>query len=82
MLRFTTERLGDDGTKTVAVSIADTGKGMELEEIRQIFKPFYTGKKKGTGLGLSISEKIVKRHGGVIEVTSTPGAGTVFSIKI
>lgn len=82
VLSFTTQCLGDDGAKTVAVSIADTGRGMEPEEIRQIFKPFYTGKKKGTGLGLSISEKIVKRHGGVIEVASTPGAGTVFSIKI
>ena len=63
--------------------IEDTGKGMSEEVKRRIFEPFYTTKPvgKGTGLGLSISyDIIVKKHGGRLDVTSTPGVGSVFKI--
>jgi two-component system NtrC family sensor kinase len=65
--------------------IQDTGKGMSEEVRRRIFEPFYTTKPvgKGTGLGLSISyDIVVKKHGGQIDVTSQPGAGTTFRISL
>ena len=65
--------------------IEDTGKGMPEEVRKRIFEPFYTTKPvgKGTGLGLSISyDIIVKKHGGSLDVTSTPGKGTCFRIML
>lgn len=58
------------------ICIADTGPGIPSSQLDQIFDPFFTTKKDGTGLGLSICFGIVRRHGGEIEVDSTPGSGT------
>lgn len=65
------------------VEIEDTGKGMTEEVRRRIFEPFYTTKPvgQGTGLGLSISyDIVVKKHGGRLDVSSTPGVGTRFKV--
>lgn len=62
--------------------LRDTGKGMSEEARRNIFVPFYTTKEKGTGLGLAISQRIVKNHGGNISVSSRPGEGTEFLIRL
>ena len=64
----------------VWVSVADTGGGIPQEQIARIFEPFYTTKKKGTGLGLMIVQRIVRAHGGKIEVESRVGQGTTFRI--
>jgi two-component system NtrC family sensor kinase len=65
------------------ITVADTGLGMEEQELHKIFQPFYTAKKKtGLGLGLPICERIVKNHGGRIEVKSQPGKGTTFTIHL
>jgi two-component system, sporulation sensor kinase E len=61
-------------------SVADTGGGIPQEQINHIFEPFYTTKKKGTGLGLMIVQRIVRQHGGRIEVESNVGHGTKFRI--
>ncbi len=69
--------------KRVWFEIEDTGQGMSEEVRNRIFEPFFTTKPvgKGTGLGLSISyDIIVKKHGGQLEVRSTPGQGTCFRI--
>jgi len=80
-----------DGTLTVQtgytsevvwVSIADTGGGIAQDQIRHIFEPFYTTKKKGTGLGLMIVQRIVRQHGGHIEVESDIGKGTTFRVSL
>ncbi len=65
------------------VTFEDDGAGM-TEEIRQrIFEPFYTTKGlQGTGLGLFVSYGIIERHGGQIEVTSEPGRGSTFFVKL
>ena len=65
--------------------IEDTGQGMSEEVRNRIFEPFFTTKPvgKGTGLGLSISyDIIVKKHGGSLDVRSTPGQGTCFRISL
>ncbi len=67
----------------VEVTVADTGAGMTDEVRAQIFDPFFTTKGPGgSGLGLSVSYGIVKRHGGSIQVKTTPGAGTTFTISL
>ena len=74
----------DKTTNTVKISIADTGKGMTEEVKTKIFQPFFTTKDvgEGTGLGLSISYGIIKKHDGQIEVESTVGKGTIFTITL
>jgi len=62
------------------VSVSDTGGGIPQEQINRIFEPFYTTKKKGTGLGLMIVQRIVRLHGGKIELESRVGRGTTFRI--
>ncbi len=64
----------------VWVSVADTGGGIPQEQLNRIFDPFYTTKKKGTGLGLMIVQRIVRAHGGRIELESQVGRGTTFRI--
>jgi two-component system, sporulation sensor kinase E len=67
----------DDG---VWVSVGDTGGGIPQEQINRIFEPFYTTKKKGSGLGLMIVQRIIRAHGGRIELDSLVGRGTTFRI--
>src|SRR5271170_6446587 len=62
------------------VSVSDTGGGIPQEQINRIFEPFYTTKKKGTGLGLMIVQRIIRLHGGKIELESRVGRGTTFRI--
>ncbi|NQS97090.1 MAG: response regulator [candidate division Zixibacteria bacterium] len=66
----------------IRLVISDTGTGIEKENLKRIFEPFYTTKEvgKGTGLGLAMVYGIVKSHQGLIEVESTVGAGTSFSL--
>ncbi|MEE8441338.1 MAG: ATP-binding protein, partial [Spirochaetia bacterium] len=66
----------------VQFQIKDTGCGMTPSQIEHIFVPFFTTKPQGTGLGLAIAQKIVKGHGGTIEVESTVGEGTLFQVQI
>lgn len=66
------------------VRIKDSGKGIEPEHMKRIFEPFFTTKPvgQGTGLGLSLSYTIIRRHKGAIQVESTVGLGTTFTITL
>ena len=65
------------------IGIRDTGCGIPDENLGKIFDPFFTTKENlGTGLGLAVSYGIVESHGGNIEVQSTVGVGTVFTIRL
>lgn len=75
-------RLGKD-RETVKIDIRDTGKGILPEFLPHIFDPFFSTKGvAGTGLGLSVSYGIIKNHKGNIEVESTVGIGTTFTIEL
>lgn len=69
-----------EGADGVWVSVVDTGGGIPQEQINRIFEPFFTTKKKGSGLGLMIVQRIVRAHGGRIELESDVGRGTTFRI--
>ncbi len=62
------------------VRFRDTGIGIPRDRLKKLFIPFYTTKQKGTGLGLAISHRIINQHAGTIEVRSTIGQGSTFSV--
>ena len=70
---------------TVKIAISDSGCGIEPENLKRIFDPFYTTKDvgKGTGLGLAISyDIVVNKHGGSLDVVSEIARGTTFTISL
>lgn len=71
--------LRQQGTNVI-VEVADNGRGIRPEDLPNIFRPFYTTKGEGTGLGLSLARRIVEDHQGRIDVSSTVGYGTTFSV--
>jgi two-component system, NtrC family, sensor histidine kinase HydH len=64
------------------VRFRDTGTGIPVNDVRNLFIPFFTTKEKGTGLGLPISQRIIENHGGTIEVRSQVGAGATFTVLL
>ena len=66
----------------LAISVSDTGSGMDETTKRKIFDPFFTTKDpgKGTGLGLALVHSIIENHRGMIDVESEPGRGTTFHL--
>ena len=79
--RLIVQTLSEDDTALVFVR--DTGVGIPDENLSRLFDPFFTTHQagEGTGLGLTISSTIVANHGGVIEVSSEPGEGTIFTLR-
>ncbi|MEW5774624.1 MAG: ATP-binding protein [Thermodesulfobacteriota bacterium] len=66
----------------IELAVADTGRGMDEAEREQALEPFSTTKKKGTGLGLPMVLKIVRDHGGTLEIASAPGAGATVRLVL
>ena len=67
---------------TLIIKVKDTGKGIENDKLETIFDPFVSYNPQGTGLGLPIVKNIIKEHNGGIEVESTYGSGTTFTISL
>ena len=77
-IEVTVERRGD----VAVIEVSDNGRGIAPELLPNIFRPFFTTKGDGTGLGLSLARRIVEDHQGRIDVTSTVGQGTTFSVVL
>ncbi|GAA0699908.1 hypothetical protein GCM10009104_31000 [Marinobacterium maritimum] len=74
----------DEAAQRIRVSVRDTGCGIDADDLARLFDPFYTTKPvgEGTGLGLAIAYSIVQEHEGDLEVTSTPGQGSCFTLVL
>jgi signal transduction histidine kinase/DNA-binding response OmpR family regulator len=87
-ITFKAQREQTPGGDQIVFTVADTGDGMTPEQMQGLFKPFYrvdnsiTRKHGGTGLGLSISKLLCERMGGTISVSSEPGKGTMFIVRL
>lgn len=68
--------------QTVLITLADNGAGIPPEHLPRLFEPLFTTKTRGLGLGLAISREIIERHDGSINVASTPGKRTTFTIRL
>jgi nitrogen fixation/metabolism regulation signal transduction histidine kinase len=66
----------------VALTFGDQGSGIHEEDMTKIFQPYFTTKDVGIGLGLAITERIIKEHGGEIQVRSRPDEGTTFTVLL
>jgi signal transduction histidine kinase len=66
----------------VWIKFRDTGGGIPAENLEKIFEPLFTTRPKGIGLGLAISKRLAEENGGKIEVTSQPGQGATFTVKL
>jgi PAS domain S-box-containing protein len=62
------------------IDIKDQGRGIPPEDLPRIFDPYYSTKSEGTGLGLASVYSVIKRHGGAVDVSSTVGIGSIFTI--
>ncbi|MCD6586626.1 MAG: histidine kinase [Desulfobacteraceae bacterium] len=74
------EAMAENIGRAVLVKVKDNGPGMSEELRNRVLEPFETTKPEGTGLGLSIAVRIVEEHGGTLELFSTEGQGTTFSL--
>jgi len=80
--------LVDAQQSSALLRVADTGEGIPAEDVPHIFERFYrvdkarSSHRGGTGLGLAICKAIVDAHGGSIEVSSQPGAGSTFTVRL
>ena len=75
-------RLAGRSKAAVILEVADTGKGVAPDVQKRLFDPFFSTKPGGTGLGLPISERIVEKHGGLIQYQTQLNRGTVFQIVL
>lgn len=91
LIRNAIQAMPEGGTLTIAssfndfevrIAFEDTGKGISAENMGNLFQPFFTTRRTGTGLGLLIVRRIVREHGGEIDIESREGHGTRVSIYL
>jgi len=76
-----TLRTRRDGDR-VAIEVEDDGIGIAPDVLPRLFDPFFSTKDSGSGLGLALTQQIVRDHGGDLDVTSTVGKGTTFTLRV
>ena len=79
-LRISSEHVASE--QKARVTIADTGQGIPMEQLNNIFTPFYTTKTQGTGLGLAICRQLMQQNRGDVRVESRPGEGSTFILEL
>ncbi|MDA1008528.1 MAG: HAMP domain-containing sensor histidine kinase [Planctomycetota bacterium] len=72
----------DSGERAIAIHVIDTGAGIPAERLIDIFRPYVSTKKTGSGLGLPTARRIAHEHGGTLEVHSTVGVGSDFTLTL
>jgi len=91
LIKNAIEAIGSDGkievtsrfeNENLQIVISDNGPGIEQQQMKNMFKPFYTTKPGGTGLGLATAHKTAVDHGGDLQVESKPGGPTIFTLTI
>lgn len=75
-------RLEGENKKTIEIEVRDTGAGIPERALKQIFDPFFSTKVSGSGLGLAVTLRIIRDHGGTIDVFSNEGQGTRFLMNL
>ena len=84
MIRITVNATGAESeiANSVEISVEDNGPGMDEATLERVFIPFFTTKHSGTGLGLPLCEKFMRSQGGTIDISSTPGTGTLVRVRL
>jgi signal transduction histidine kinase len=75
-------RADSDSTTVVEIAVRDEGPGIAPQVMKNLFVPFVTTKDRGTGLGLAISQRVVAEMGGRIDVASSEGLGSTFTVVL
>jgi signal transduction histidine kinase len=73
---------GETDRRWLKITVEDTGAGIESDDLPKIFEPGFSKSENGTGIGLALVKEIVDNHGGEIDVSSEPGKGTRFVIRL
>ena len=81
-LRIGAEIVTQRTTRRLEVWVADTGSGIDPESLPHIFEPFFSTKPEGSGIGLALVHRVIRDHGGDVEVRSEPGAVTTFTLRL
>jgi len=71
-----------DDAEEIAIEVSDNGTGISEPDLSKVFDPFFTTRQSGTGLGLPSVRRIARLHGGGVDVESSPGQGSVFTIRL
>jgi len=71
-----------DDAEEIAIEVSDNGTGISEPDLSKVFDPFFTTRQSGTGLGLPSVRRIARLHGGGVDVKSSPGQGSVFTIRL
>jgi len=71
-----------DDPEEIAIEVSDNGTGISEPDLSKVFDPFFTTRQSGTGLGLPSVRRIARLHGGGVDVKSSPGQGSVFTIRL
>jgi two-component system sensor histidine kinase FlrB len=72
----------NEQAQKIVIEVSDEGRGISEENLARVFHPFFTTTAGGTGLGLPAVRRIARAHSGRVEVKSTPGAGSTFTIHL
>jgi two-component system sensor histidine kinase FlrB len=70
------------GAGSLCFTVRDNGRGIPQDIQERLFEPFFTTRDEGTGLGLAIARGVARVHGGDIECGSTPGVGSLFTLRL
>ncbi|HWP41834.1 MAG TPA: PAS domain S-box protein [Blastocatellia bacterium] len=81
-LRSTGTEDGNSSSGEAIIEVEDDGRGIAESEMQRIFEPFFSTKPDGSGIGLAAVKRIIRAHGGQVGVRSTPGRGTVFTLRL